>query len=64
MLSKCKFMKDTERGRKSVSTETARKSFLIKSGDCVEIKRPFWGKKCRINVEEVEMFCEIFFLLE
>lgn len=49
-----------EAGKVSL-TQRARKSFLIKRGDCEEAKRPFGGKKCSINVEEVETFCEIFF---
>lgn len=53
--------RQTEAGKVSL-TERARKSFLIKTGDCEEVKRPLGGKKCRILVEEVEMFCEIFLL--
>lgn len=40
---KCKFMKDTK-ARKVSLIEKARKSFLIKTGDCEEVKRPFGEK--------------------
>lgn len=42
-------------------------SFLINREGYAGVKRQLWGEKkkeCSIKVEEVERFCEIFFLLK
>lgn len=54
---------ERQRGRKGVSDSKGKKKLcLSKKGDHEEVKRPSEGKKCRINVEEVDMFSEKFLL--